>query len=496
MKRIYFLIALLCGSMMGCSSKGDTGKPNEEGNGLSEKLTVASTLQSHMVIQQQKPFTVSGTGTAGDYVEISYSWEEASSRVQVAADGNWRHTVTAPKGGFDVQQVKVSGKQTLVFDDILIGEVWLCSGQSNMWWPLKDAEGGLSEMIAANASLPVRLLQMPQTQSSTPVPTLSATWQPCTAGSLEWFSAVAYFFGKQLVDVLQVPVGLIDASWGDTTAEVWAERDAVLADATIREAALKQDVTPRADTQAPYHIGSAFNAMIYPLRDLSVAGAIWYQGEANMDAPATYPALLSTLVTSWRKLWNVEATDFPFYIAQICPYQRAFNYLVNYANPAMRFAQQRASDRIANSGVICNDDIGDILNIHPKNKRDVGKRFAFLALADTYGKTGQPRSPQYATHRVEGNVLEVDFKNAETGLKTTDGTPPTSFELAGEDRVFHPATAVVAGSTVRLTAAEVPQPAYARLGWSYTRTTNLRSNEGMPVSVFKTYDWPDPQEEQ
>lgn len=495
MKRTDFLIALVVCCAMGCSGKEEPAGP-EGGNGrLSEKLTVGPSLQAHMVMQQNKPFTISGTGTAGQYVEISCSWEEKSSRIQVSADGSWRHTVTAPNGGFNAQQVTVSGKQTLTFDDILIGEVWVCSGQSNMWWPLKDTEGGLSEMIGANASLPIRLLHVPQVQASAPVATLPATWQPCTDGSLEWFSAVAYFFGKQLVEALQVPVGLINASWGDTTGEVWAERDAVLANDAIREQALKQDATPRADAQAPYRIGSAFNAMIYPLRDIPVAGVIWYQGEANMDAPGTYPALLATLAASWRKLWGVESADFPFYIAQICPYQRAFDYQVNYANPNMRFAQQRASEQIPNSGVICNDDIGDIHDIHPRNKLDVGKRFAFLALENKYGRTGQPKSPLYAGHRIDGNTLEVDLRHAGSGLKTVDGSSPTFFELAGADRVFHPANAEISGSTVRLTAAAVPEPAYARLGWSYTRTTNLRSNEGLPVGVFKTYDWAEPAEE-
>ncbi|RQP15326.1 MAG: hypothetical protein EAS52_15490 [Parapedobacter sp.] len=489
MKRIDFLIALLLCCAVGCSGKGEPAVPEGGDGGLSEKLTVNPTLQAHMVMQQNKPFTISGTGTAGQYVEISCSWEGKPGRVQVSADGSWQYTVTTPEGGFDAQQVTVSGKQTFTFDNILVGEVWVCSGQSNMWWPLKDAEGGLSEMIGANASLPIRLLHVPQEQASAPVASLSARWQPCTAGSLEWFSAVAYFFGKQLVEALQVPVGLINASWGDTTAEVWAERDAVLANDAIREQALKQDATPRADAQAPYRIGSAFHAMIYPLRDIPVAGAIWYQGESNMDAPGTYPELLATLATSWRKLWKAEAADFPFYVAQICPYERVFDYRVPYANPAMRFAQQQASKLIANSGVICNDDIGDIHNIHPRNKQDVGKRFAFLALEEKYGKAGQPRSPIYAGHRINGRVLEVDFSYAGAGLETADCMSPTYFEVAGADRIFHPATAEISGHTVRLTAAAVPEPAFARLGWSYTHTTNLRGKGGLPVSVFKTYDW-------
>src|SRR5690606_13973331 len=177
-------------------------------------------------------------------------------------------------------------------------------------------------------------------------------WQKTSNSSLEWFSAVGYFFAKQLKESLNVPVGIINASWGDTTAEVWADRNAVLNNALIKDFALIQDNTPRSDKNAPYKIGSAYHAMIFPLRNIPIKGAIWYQGESNMDNPNYYPELLNTLVGSWRSLWKANSAAFPFYIAQICPYKRDWDFKTFYANPNMRFAQQKASLLIPNSGVI------------------------------------------------------------------------------------------------------------------------------------------------
>ncbi|MBD1432496.1 hypothetical protein H8B06_06660 [Sphingobacterium sp. DN00404] len=480
----------------GCSDSGGQDIPTPSDKTASAILEVNNNLQKNMVLQQNSTFMVAGRGTPGQYVTITASWNKANvDEVEVDQEGRWSKSIRIPAGSFEAQAIKVSGKNSFEFNDILIGEVWLCSGQSNMWYPMKEVLGGLDEIVKADASNGVRLLNLPQVQADAPTDKWNATWQKCSPSSLEWFSAVGYYFAKQLRQSLQVPIGIINASWGDTTGEVWAERSAVLATPSVREFALQQDKQPRADPFSPYKIGAAYNAMIYPIRDIPIAGAIWYQGEANMDNPSYYPDLLETVADSWRALWNKEANDFPFYIAQICPYKRMYNFQTNYANPNMRFAQLQASKRIANSGIICNDDIADLDDIHPKNKKDVGLRFAYLALAAHYKKEDGDRSPIFDGFTVDGNKLIVDFQFASTGLKTKDGLAPSQFEIAGVDKVFYPADAVIAGNKVLLTSSRVPHPIAARLGWSYTKISNLVGSSGLPVSVFKTYAWADPEEE-
>lgn len=493
-----YLIALLI--FCACSEGNATGIPTDDAEFSSNSVVeVDLNLQENMVIQQNSKFILSGKGTAYQSIRINCSWEgkDVFHTIKVAANGKWSQQINIPEGSFTLHTITVEGKEKKVFSNILIGEVWLCSGQSNMWYPLRMVENGQEDMLDAANYPNIRLLNMRQTQSATPVEEYQDRWQVCSTGSVEWFSAIGYHFGKKMLKELNVPIGLIDASWGDTTAEVWAERNAVLSNQEVRERALLNDKTPRADPNSPYKIGHAYNAMIYPLRNIPLAGVLWYQGESNMDYQDHYPSLLETLIESWRSLWRAEAKDMPFYIAQICPYKREFNFKTNYANPSMRFTQQIASEKIANSGVICNDDIGNINDIHPLNKHDVGLRFAYLALANKYKVKSfdNKKTPVFERYTINGNQIEISFKYAEEGLKTRDGKSPTLFEIAGVDKIFYPAEAVIDGNKISLTSANVSDPIAARLGWSYTKTSNLISNFGLPVSVFKTYNWVEEEEE-
>lgn len=496
-KTLAILVAICLLACSDDNAVADTGKnENFESGSIVE---VYNNLQSNMVLQQNSKFVISGKGTPYQPIRINCSWEGESQYYlfKVSANGSWSQQIDIPVGSFNKQTIIIEGKEKVTFSNLLIGEVWLCSGQSNMWYPLKDVEDGLNEIKDAANYPDIRFLNMAQAQSNQPIDKYTARWQICSPSSAEWFSAVGYFFGKRLLEELRVPIGLINASWGDTTAEVWAERNAVLSDPKVREDALQNDKKPRADPNSPYQIGSAYNAMIYPVRHIPVAGVLWYQGEANMDHLDYYPYLLSVLASSWRQLWNIPSDQMPFYISQICPYRREFNYLTNYANSATRFAQLKASTLIPNSGIICNDDIADLNDIHPKNKKDVGIRFASLALADKYKKSGfiNKKSPVFERHTVNDRKIIIEFKYADEGLKTRDGAEPTMFEISGPDRVFHPARAVISKNKVELLSPMVANPTAARLGWSYTKTTNLVSNFGLPVSVFKTYDWKDEVEE-
>ncbi len=464
---------------------------------------VQPNLQSNMVLQQNSPFTISGKSTPNGQIKVQCSWE-ADTEVHtttVSASGVWSITVQTPAGSFDSRIISVEGKQKNVFTNILVGEVWLCSGQSNMLFRVKDVDNAATELQSADNYPNIRLLNMNQVQSETPTDFFSSKWAVCSQSTIPNFSAVGYFFGRKLFQDLNVPIGLINASWGDTTAEVWAPRDLVLAstDSEVITGVTLNDNTPRVTPTTAYKIGSAYNAMIYPLRNVPVAGAIWYQGESNQGSPYYYPALLNILVQGYRQLWNTTDSKFPFYLAQICPFNRLHNFPTFYSNPTMRYMQVKASELIPNSGIESNDDVANLTNIHPTNKQDVGLRLAWLALNKNYGKSeyNNKITSLYQSHQIDGNQVTITFKNVGTGLKTKDQLAPAMFEIAGADKVFYPATATISGTDkVILSSSSVANPVAARLGWSYTKTTNLVNSENLPVSVFKTYSWLDAVEEQ
>lgn len=455
-------------------------------------LNINNSLQTNMVIQQNRSFTIFGTSNPNNTVKVVCSWEglEKQHRTTTSAEGNWSVTINVPKGNFDTHKITVETlDKKREFTNILIGEVWLCSGQSNMVFTVNNLENSATEIAGADQPY-IRLHTVNRIKSDLPVDTFTSKWLTCTKGSIPNFSAVAYYFGKKLLEDLQVPVGLINSSWGATLIEMWSDRNSVINDPAISEQALKRD--------ASYRIGSLYNSMIYPLKNIPIAGVIWYQGEANIYYPYFYSAMLQNMVGSWREIWKHNSPDFPFYIAQVCPYNRTQKMPTYYANPALRFMQTISTDLIKNSGIESNDDIGDIKDIHPKNKLDVGLRLAWLALNKTYGKTRyyNKLTPLYKRFEVQNNKIRVVFKNVGDGLKTRDNLTPTMFEIAGSDKIFHFANATILNdSTVEISNENVVVPIAARLGWSYTNITNLVSSENLPVSVFKTYDWMDSTEE-
>lgn len=458
-------------------------------------------LQSNMVIQQNSSFTISGRNVPGQQIKVACSWNTNETyNLTANTNGYWSVQVQTPVGSFEPVTISVEGKEKKEFTNILIGEVWFCSGQSNMKLRVKDAENGPAEVADAQNYPNIRLLNIDIAQSEIPLDALKEKWQVCSSATIPNFSAVGYFFGRKLFQDLNVPIGLINASWGDTTAEVWVNRDSVLnsTDPAVIVGATRNDQTPRSTLSTAYKIGSAYNAMIYPLRNIPVKGAIWYQGESNQGYPYYYPGLLKILVKNWRSLWGADEQQFPFYIAQICPYNRMHNFPTYYSNPAMRFMLAKATEIIPNSGIECNDDLANLTDIHPKNKQDVGLRLAWMALFKTYGKTlyENKMTALYTGHVIDGNQFKVSFSNAGTGLTTKDAQAPSMFEICGSDKVFYPANAVIEdNNSVVLTNSSVQNPVAARLGWSYVNTTNLTNSEGIPVSVFKTYDWADVSEE-
>lgn len=427
-----------------------------------------------MVLQQESTVNIWGWGNPAEKVQISSSWNLTLSEGTADSGGRWKIPIPTPKAG-GPYSITVQGGNSIVLEDVMIGEVWVCSGQSNMEW---SGNHGLQQCKdeAPHANNPnIRFFYIPKTTANYPQDRCEGSWKVCTPEEMMKFSAVGYFFGKRLHHSLDAPVGLINSNWGGTPAEVWTPRELVLDDSELQVAA--SQIQPFA--WWPKDAGLCYNAMIHPITSYKIAGTIWYQGESNVGTAYAYEKLLTSMIGAWRSAWNDE---FPFYFVQIAPYV--------YGNPnvcaLLREAQTQSASYPQTGMVVVSDLVDDIKNIHPNNKRDVGNRLANYALADTYGHTGIAyRSPQYQRMQIEGEKVRIFFDHSETGLISRGGAPEAFF-IAGSDRKFLPAKATIDGSTVVVSNEQVNQPVAVRFGFSNTAMPNFFSKEGLPVNLFRT----------
>lgn len=447
---------------------------------LSAQLRLPAILGDHMVLQQNSTAKIWGWCDVGEKIKLKTGWDTTTYEVTGTPDANWSIGIKTPGAG-GPYKISIQGNTTIVIDDVLIGEVWLCSGQSNMemsasWSGLKKFD---ADVAAAN-NKNIRFFQIPHTTAAFPQNDVEAKWVVCNPEDMRRFSLAGYFFGKQLNEELGYPVGLINSSWGGTPAEVWTPQDAIEANATISKAASQLKKVP----WGPIHAGYAYNAMIYPLINFPIAGSIWYQGEANVSAAATYNTLFAAMIQSWRKDWNKE---FPFYYVQIAPYS---GYGADNENSALLREAQTKTLSVPNTGMVITSDLVDnIKDIHPQMKKEVGLRLANYALAQTYGKKDRAyKSPTYQNMKVEKGKIRLFFNDADKGLVTKDGGP-TEFYIAGEDKIFVPATAKIEGNTVLVWNKSIKNPVAVRFGFTNAAMPNLFSKEGLPVNSFRTDDW-------
>ena len=340
-------------------------------------------------------------------------------------------------------------------------------------WGLENAK---EEIRKANYP-EIRFFNISHKTAAAPQINVEGQWEKCSPESMANFSSVAYFFGREIHNELNVPVGLINSSWGGTPAEIWIKANIILQDKELSEAAAK---LPQ-DVWGPKDPGLAYNAMIAPLIPFHIAGVLWYQGESNTVSPLEYTKLLTTLIQSWRKEWGYE---FPFYYVQIAP----FNDLNPYVRVLVRDAQRLAMKN-PKTGMVVISDIADVNDEHPKNKKDVGLRLAYWALNKTYGKKDIPYSgPVYKEMQTERNKIRVFFDYAENGL-VCKGDKLTDFEIAGEDKNFVKADAKIENNTVVVSSPKVKNPVAVRFAWSNTAQPNLFNTEGFPTSCFRTDNW-------
>lgn len=425
-----------------------------------------------MVLQQQQPIPVWGWAEAGEQVTVTLG--DRTATTTAGADGRWSLKLEPLTAG-GPWELKVAGKNTLVLRDVLIGEVWLCSGQSNMEWPLRLSANAAEELAAASHPQ-LRLFEVKKTVAEKPADDVEGLWAACTPDTVGTFSAVGYFFGRKLQQELGVPVGLIHSSWGGTLCEPWCSPEVVPGNRDFAWI-LGQHPTFKPDERNQASV--LYNGMIHPLIPFGIRGVLWYQGEGNLGAAAGYRRLLAGLIRDWRKQWGQG--DFPFLYAQLAPY-------VYEANPQLLpelWESQQKTLALPNTGMAVLTDLGELKDIHPKNKHDVGLRLALWALARTYGKELVYSGPLYRGMHVEGDKIRLEFDHADGGLVAKAG-PLTFFTIAGSDHKFVPAEAVIDGATLLVSNPEVPTPTAVRFAWQQDAQPNLFNAAGLPASPFRT----------
>ena len=452
------------------------------------KIALPSLFQDGMVLQQNSYANIWGNASAGESIEVIASWDSIGTSTFADTKGKWLVQIPTPAAG-GPYRILIKGEDQVEIKDVLIGEVWLASGQSNMEWPLEMSEGGKEEVARANVAT-IRFFKVKKNVSSTPRIDCEGSWQEVNSSQIADKSAVAWYFARKLQEELDVPIGIIQSAWGGTPAEAWTPRDALESQADFQpmmrafdEALSRHREFPNQypDPITASNPGILYNSMLSPLIPFTIRGVIWYQGESNTYDPWLYRKLFPFMVQSWRRKWGYR---FSFYYVQIAP----FTYGTPLSGTGIREAQDR-SQRMARSGMVSTMDLGNPEDIHPRKKRPVGERLANLALVKDYEKTGIPISgPVFQEAKQVGNTLELSFRFAEQGLKLKGAE--TNFVIAGEDRVFYSAQAEIKGDKLILESASVNAPVACRYAWQDEAEASLFNQEGLPASSFRTDQWP------
>lgn len=454
------------------------------------KVHMPSVFGDNMVLQQQTEVALWGTAN-GKSVTITPSWAPGESVVAPVKRGKWMVRVATPEAG-GPYELKLSDGEDLVFRNILIGEVWFCSGQSNMTMPMRGftsqpVRGAAEVIMSAKPSVPIRMFTIKRKASFVPEDECEGSWLENTPEAVAGHSATAYFFAKRLQSVLDVPVGIINSDWGGTLIESWMSRDVL---ETEFQDEFNLEFLDKGDPVEKPHRKpcTLFNGQVHPLIPFTFRGMIWYQGEANRAKPEQYTRLQTAYVKMMREVF--QNPDAPFYFVQIAPY--LYGGADKFSSGYFYEAQEKTLERIPNSGMAATVDIGELGTIHPCRKKEVGDRLAFLALAGTYGVAGfDPHAPTYESVSFNGNQALVAFKVDRMGLSPM-GRSLTGFELAGEDKVFHKATGRVTKTKyVSVTSDEVPNPVAVRYCFRNWGLGTLYNAYGIPAAPFRTDDWDD-----
>ncbi len=435
----------------------------------------------HMVVQSGIKIPVWGTADAGEKVTIKAAGQEQSTTAD--GKGKWRVSLDPIAASVPIE-IAIAGKNSITIKDVLVGEVWLCSGQSNMGFTLKTASNG-AEAIKAADHPKIRLFKIHDAYKDEPQDDLDAKWEVCSPTTVPDFSAVAYFFGADLHEATEQPVGLIQSEWGGTRAEAWLPRATFDALKLPYEPEWTQQwlhpkpdpKTGKPDKERPYEAPSAiYNAMIAPIAGYAIRGIVWYQGETNTAYPEKYKDVLSALITSWRGVWGQG--EFPALIVQLPNFDSGTRDWV-----ALRKSQAQVAQEVPSVGMIVTIDIGNPKNIHPTVKLPVGHRLSVLAQKMVYGKDVPSAGPTFRSMEVTGSSIAVSYDHVEGGL--TSKGDVQGFEIAGDDGKFVPATAKIDGDKVIVTAEGVSSPKMVHYGWTNNPTCTLYNKADLPAVPFE-----------
>jgi len=468
----------------------------QQANG--QTITMPNIIGSNMVLQQKTQVPVWGWATAGTSVTITASWGETVTTT-AATNGKWMTKIQTPvaiPGQAPTYTLTITGPaNTITYSNILVGEVWLCSGQSNMWFQMKynsaDVQGVVdSENEIAAANYPnIRLFTVLRGTSTSPVVNCTGSWSSCTPATVATFSAASYYFGRELYknQALNVPIGLIHSSYSGSAIQAWVKDSVLRSDTDLKT--LYIDKTYTSDISKP---GLIYNAMIAPILPFAIKGAIWYQGESNVGDGANYTKANIALINDWRKDWG---TDFSFYAVQLTPYLSSAQIKdVNYNRAAFRECQRNIT-ALPKTGIVATCDLlinkAEVAVVHPQNKKDIGIRLADWALANDYSQNIQYLGPVYQSLTVEGAKIRINFKpeSLGSGLMSKDGTDLNCFKMAGADKLFYAASAIIDGNSIVVSSPSVNAPVAVRFGFSDGAMTNLINKEGIAAYPFKTDSW-------
>ena len=484
-------------------------------------ISLPSIIGEGMVLQRNAEIRIWGWADPQEKVEVILG--ENTAHAVTNDQGHWSLSLSAMEAGGPYKMV-FRGQNTIELKNIMIGEVWICGGQSNMDWPVRLSNNAEAEM--AHAQFPeIRLFTVARKVRVQPQDNCEGSWNVCIPETVGNFSAVGYFFGRQLHQKLNVPVGLINSCLGGTRAEAWTDREYLARNPSLssifdkyekiqqewpsvceeygRKVSLwVQDYdlasskdgaipTPPAQPFGPHHhqntVSGLYNAMIAPLIPYTIKGVIWYQGESNTDSAYQYKTLLPTMIQNWRDKWRQG--EFPFLIVQLAN----FGQKVSQPGPCgwaeLRAAQFYVSQTVKNAGLAVAIDLGVADDVHPRNKQEVGHRLALIAEATVYGENIIYSGPIYRSMKIDGSKVRLEFDHVGSGLITNDSAPLSGFSIAGEDQTFKWAEAEIEGDEIIVWNNEIVDPVAVRYGWEINPDCNLYNKEGLPASPFCSDNW-------
>lgn len=465
---------------------------------LRAEVTLPSIISDGMVLQQQMATPIWGWADPGERVTVSIN--QQSKSVAADAGGKWMVKLDPMEANAEGTKLKIEGSNTVEVKQVLVGEVWICSGQSNMEWSVANSLNAKEEIAGADHPM-IHLFNVPgHTTSDKPKDKCPGQWEVCSPQSVRGFSAVGYFFGRRLSQELKVPIGLVGSNWGGTRIEPWVSLDGFRSVPELsKQAADVEKLWSEGGKVGSGTPSAIYNAMIHPLAPYAMRGGIWYQGESNGNEGISYHHKKTALINGWRKLFN---PDLAFYWVQLADFRTSNEKPEGGDGWAKLRDAQRTSLNIDNTGMAVIHDIGNAKDIHPRNKQDVGWRLSQWALHQNYGRDDLvPAGPLYKSQKIEDDTIRLSFDHVGKGLMVgkKNGLEPAQedengtlgrFAISGADKVWHWADAVIDGNTVVVSSKEVSKPVAVRYGYTMNpRGANLYNKEGIPASPFRTDNW-------